>query len=70
VADEPHTLCEGCRQEIDPQSADTVQAVELVPVPGQGTAAGDVAEGLTMLFHDGCYPGDEGFPGGRRYKRV
>jgi len=57
-------LCPTCREAIELDDPDVVQAVEIVPVPGFGEGAGDVAEGRREVFHAGCFP--EGDPSYQR----
>ena len=64
VPDEPYAVCEGCGDLIDPSGPDVVRAVELVPLPGMGEGASDVAEGLPLVFHEAC------FVDSPRYRRV
>jgi hypothetical protein len=63
MSEEPFTICEGCRQQIDPDAPDTVKAVELVPAPTFGNSH-DVLEGFGVLFHEVCFVGEP------LYKRV
>jgi hypothetical protein len=56
VSEEPFTICEGYRREIDPEAPDTVKAVQLVPAPTFGKP-NDVLEGLRVLFYEGCFVG-------------
>ena len=60
----PRPVCPGCGKRISPDDPDAIRAVEVVPVPGMGDAAGEVAEGMDALFHPECFGG--GVPGFRR----
>jgi hypothetical protein len=63
MSDRPRTPCPTCRQAIEPDETDIVEAVKIVPVPGFG-ATGDATEGMGAVFHRACFP--EGDPGWRR----
>jgi hypothetical protein len=63
MTDQSFTVCQACREPLDPDAPDAIKAVEVVPVPGFG-AAHDTADGIGVLFHADCFP--EGHPGYRR----
>jgi hypothetical protein len=63
-ADEPFTICGGCRQRVDPERDELIEAAEVVAVPTFGDPHGTV-EGLHVLFHPSCFP-----VGSPRYRRV
>jgi hypothetical protein len=54
--EQTYTTCPTCGQRIDPGEPGAVYAVKLVSMPGFGSGAGDVGEGLGAYFHDGCFP--------------
>ncbi|MBD0281675.1 MAG: hypothetical protein ICV69_05710 [Thermoleophilaceae bacterium] len=63
MSERPRTTCPTCGEAIDPDESDVVEAVEVAPVPGFG-APGDTADGMSVVFHESCFP--EGDP---RYRR-
>src|SRR5262245_31411774 len=64
VNERPRTLCPTCREPIEPDELDVIEAEEIVPTEGFGSPS-DTAEGLRVAFHIDCFP--EGDP---RYRRV
>jgi hypothetical protein len=63
VSEKPYSICAGCREKIDPEAPDTVEAVELISTPTMGQP-NDVREGLKAYFHEACFPGTS------RYRRL
>jgi hypothetical protein len=56
------SICETCREQLDPEDSDVVRAFEQVDVTGFGEARNSV-DGLGVYFHEGCFP-----HGSRRYR--
>ena len=55
---EPHSICELCRAELDPRGPEAVKAVAFT------MAQGEMLEEV-VVFHGTCYP-----TGSPRYKRL
>jgi hypothetical protein len=64
VSDQPRTLCESCREPINPDAPGVVRAVEQKDLTGFGQAR-DMGDGMGVLFHEDCFP--DGDP---RYRRA
>ena len=60
--DEPFSICEMCRERVEPADPDVVYAVEVVRIDRMGGT--DYVEGMGSYFHEWCYP--EGSPQYRR----
>ena len=56
---EPHSICELCRAELDPRGPEAVKAVAFTPTRGE------MLEDVVVVFHGTCYP-----TGSPRYKRL
>jgi hypothetical protein len=54
MSEKPLTVCEACRQPLDPDEPGVIHAVELVPTRGFGTGA-EEQEGMRVLFHETCF---------------
>ena len=53
MSEEPHAICEYCREEIDPGAPDTVSAEKIVKTMTFGET--EYLGGLGALFHEACW---------------
>jgi hypothetical protein len=66
MSDDVHYICEMCRDPINPDTPDTVHAVEVKRLDAMTTT--HYVDGLAVLFHEDCYP--EGAPNYRRKQNA
>jgi hypothetical protein len=50
------SICEGCRDIVDPLDDSIVRAVEQVAVEAFGDNGPEVLDGLGVYFHQDCFP--------------
>ncbi len=64
VSDSVVSVCETCREKIDPDATDTVRAFELITKWKLG-GPGEQIDGVRVFFHARHYP-----TASRRYRRA
>jgi len=57
-------ICETCREQVDPEAAGVVRAVEVIRTVSMGPTVSEL-EGLGVYFHEECFPA-----GSPNYRRV